>query len=116
MIASLFSVQNFLLNPYIGNYSLEGEEKFTEWRKSKNFTYLEIFEKMAPTCEDIFLGDVCTNADYRIEPMYTVEYGRCWKYYPPQMVATTGRIVPGKTKGVPLPFKVEKLKPFVFIS
>jgi hypothetical protein len=83
MISFLFGLQNvFIKYLLVADYE-EGREEFTEWRKARNFTYMDIFDKMAPACEDIFLEDVCTDKHYKITPIDTFEYGRCYKYYPP---------------------------------
>jgi hypothetical protein len=59
---------------------IEDEADFIAWRKSKNFSYMDIFDKIAPTCEDMFVVNAtlfCETPGYfTISPIDTFEYGR----------------------------------------
>ncbi len=86
MISFLFGFQNvFILYSRAADYN-NGLKEFEKWRKENNFTYMEIFDKMAPACEDIFTEENCQSEYFEIKPIDTFEYGRCYsfKYKPPE--------------------------------
>uniref|UniRef100_A0A914UIF0 Uncharacterized protein n=1 Tax=Plectus sambesii TaxID=2011161 RepID=A0A914UIF0_9BILA len=62
--------------------------EFYKWQKAHNLTYLDIFEKMAPKCEDIFIEEQCSEGN--ITPVQTLEYGRCYRWETNELATSWG--------------------------
>lgn len=57
---------------------LSEEANFVTWRRGNNFSYMDIFDHLGPKCEDLFVQG-CTSSSAFIEPIDTIEYGRCYR-------------------------------------
>jgi hypothetical protein len=67
-----------LLNGYFVQESdFSTMQEFIYWREMHNFSYFDIWDAIAPKCEDTFVVDVCNKL--QVFPIETVEYGRCYQ-------------------------------------
>lgn len=74
--------------------ALKAENDFIRWRKALNFSYSDIFDNIAPSCDDIFLSVRNSSAPCKeglIYPIDTFEYGRCQRYDPVSSALFFGR-------------------------
>uniref|UniRef100_A0A914XGM1 Uncharacterized protein n=1 Tax=Plectus sambesii TaxID=2011161 RepID=A0A914XGM1_9BILA len=87
-------VRFLFLSSFQDQYIIKDENttaalEFYKWQKAHNLTYLDIFEKMAPKCEDIFIEEQCSKGN--ITPLQTLEYGRCYRWETNELATTWGK-------------------------
>uniref|UniRef100_A0A914XQ49 Uncharacterized protein n=1 Tax=Plectus sambesii TaxID=2011161 RepID=A0A914XQ49_9BILA len=86
-------VRFLFLSSFQDQYIIKDENttaalEFYKWQKAHNLTYLDIFEKMAPKCENIFVEEQCSEG--HITPVQTLEYGRCYRWETNELATTWG--------------------------
>lgn len=77
MIKYLFLNLGQVTEAVFDDQDLSEEANFITWRKANNFSYVDIFDRLGPNCEDILINGHCKSRALRIEPLDTIEFGRC---------------------------------------
>uniref|UniRef100_A0A914X1F4 Uncharacterized protein n=1 Tax=Plectus sambesii TaxID=2011161 RepID=A0A914X1F4_9BILA len=64
----------------VKSYDLSAEAAFIEWRTAYNFSYMDIFDKLAHSFQDIFISSGIIDKVFVKQPIDTLDYGRCQCY------------------------------------
>uniref|UniRef100_A0A914W5L5 Uncharacterized protein n=1 Tax=Plectus sambesii TaxID=2011161 RepID=A0A914W5L5_9BILA len=85
----LLSLMKSPTDAFLPKLDYSAEQAFIAWRKARNLTFTSIFDKIAPSCEDMFIFNTCK--EMLIYPVDTMEYGRCYRVEVNETITSVGK-------------------------